>query len=171
MKTRAVLAGLFSLVLLTSACASSEAKVTTKIMMLFQGKHSLQRLVQYNSVDSKMSGGGFFFLGVGAGSVSGETKTNYSVKFAWKSNVDEAFIISSVPLERVRVKFDESVTVPHVEFKLWCGDNDTSSECGGPDFYLTSYGQQRVIDEGYVVYVTITVKSNDWPLKIEMPLP
>ena len=162
--------GFIFIMFLTLACASPEAETLTKTMMFFQGKHSLQRLVQYGSNDSKMSGGGVFFLGVGAGSISGETKTNYSVKFAWKSNIDETFVISSVPLERVRVKFDESVTVPHVEFKLWCGDYGDSFKCGGSDNRLLSYGQQKVIDEGYVLYVTITVKLSDWPLKIEMPL-
>ncbi len=165
-----ILTGLIPVIFMVSACTPVKAEGPTKTMRFFEGKHQLQRLVQYSSLDSKIDGSGFFFLGVGAGAVSGETKTNYSVKFAWKSNVDDSYIISSVPLERVRVRFDEKIEIPYVEFQLWCGDNGTSEKCGGPDNWLTSYGQQFIIDRGYVLYVTIAVKQSDWPLKIEMPL-
>lgn len=166
MRPITIVAGLLFLNILTSACASSEARVPTKSMVFFDGKHSLQRLVQYSETESQLSGGGFFFLGTGVGSISGETKNNYSVKFAWKSNEDGSFIISSIPLEKVRVKFDEKIEVPQVEFKLYC-----NRDYCGEDWLLRNYGQQRLIDDGYIIYATITVKSSDWPLKIEMPLP
>lgn len=143
-KPSAVVIGLLFLIILVSACASPEAKVSTNSVLFFSGKHSLQRLVQYGEVESQLGGGGFFFLGIGAGSISGETKNKYSVKFAWKSNEDESFIISSIPLEKVRVKFDEKAEVPQVEFKLYC---NLVKYCG-QDSLLINYGQQRLIDDG-----------------------
>ena len=132
----------------------------------FGGEHQLQKLMPFVSQESHISGGGAFFLFVGVGSVSGSSNTRYEVKFAWKSNLDDTYIISSFPLEKVRVRFDDKNESPTVRFKLNC-DNQG---CGGDWALRNGWGQQYTIDHGDIEYAVITVKQKDWPVKIQMPM-
>ena len=142
-------------------------EVDRPIKQLFEGKHSLQRLVQFTSQEGKLSGSGFFLLGSGIMEIKGKTQTKQFVKFAWEST-DKTFIISSISLEKVRIRLDNNIEIPTAEFQLRCDNNNNIYSCG--DYELQNHGSQKVIDNGWVLSVTFTVKPNDWPPKLQMPL-
>ena len=144
---------------------AEESRSNTKYLeSLLEGKHPLRRVVQSKTIEGQFGGGGLFFFGLGAAAVDGEMQNRYVVKFAWKSNFDDDYIISSIPLERVRVRFDndEHVT-PCAEFSY-------------PNFvpyyqdYIRRWEYQDFFDKGFIRHVTFVVSSDDWPLELEMPL-
>src|SRR3989344_7043637 len=79
---------------------------------ILQGEHKLRKMVERTETNSYISGG--FFLFVGA--LSGGTTTNVLVKFAWEMN-DGTYALSSLPLEKIRVKLDEKATTPTIKFR------------------------------------------------------
>ncbi len=133
----------------TVGCAKkSQESFAGKIL---KGEHCLRKMMEKTEVNSKISGS-FFLLG---GSFSGETEEITSVKFAWKMN-DGTYAISSLPLEKIRVKFDETATTPTIKFRWLHYD---LSEC--PTQYLMN---------NQIFYAVITVKEKDWPTQINLPL-
>lgn len=128
----------------------------------FGGEHQIQKLVPTVSQEGYLSGGFFLFVG----SINGSTHTEHKVKFAWKSSVDDSYILSSFPLEKIRIRFDTKIETPTVRFQLNC----KSLECDGDWALKYGYGQQYVIDRGHIEYAVITVKPEHWPAKIQMPL-
>lgn len=142
----------------------SEAAASAKYSQeFFQGTHELRRLAEYTDKHGELRGD-FFLI---AGSISGEYKEDQRVKFAWKTN-DGSYAISSILLTHVRVKFD-NVSTPHVQFALNCPNDGEVSPCGG-DYIKNGSDQQKVIDDGYVSYITIACQPKDWPIKIQMPI-
>lgn len=136
---------------------------------LFSGEHELRRMVEREGTESSSSGGGFFILGTGAMMVGGQTKPATYVTFAWKHPHDGTFVISTMPVEKIRPSFDASATVPRILFQL-------HPACAGsirnycPEWKLREQGPQAMVDGGYIVYVTLFVREQDWPIKIQLPL-
>lgn len=121
----------------------------SKAESLLKGEHQLRKMVEKEELFGTMSGGFFLFIGA----IDGEMKSQTNVKFAWEMN-DKTYAISSLPLERFRIKFDESSTVPTIKFR-W-------NRWDGTDL-------QALMDRR-VVYALITCKKSDWPVQIKLPL-
>lgn len=119
---------------------------------ILKGEHRLRKMVERTEVNSRISGSFFLFVG----DVSGSTKTTLSVKFAWEMN-DGVYAISSLPLEKIRVRLDENTTVPTIKFR-WRPYNG----------YGTAEVQDLMNDN--VLYAVITVKESDWPVRVDPPL-
>ena len=119
---------------------------------ILKGNHSLRKLVERSETQSHASGGFFFVVG----SYEANTKTQMLVKFAWQMN-DGVYAISSLPLEKIRVRLDNTVKTPTIEFHSDYGDVSTSSDL-------------QVIIDRFVNYAVITCREADWPVKIQMPL-
>lgn len=119
---------------------------------VLKGEHSLRKMTENTEVNSKISGS-FFFL---VGGFDGSTKTEMSVKFAWQMN-DGTYAISSLPLEKIRVKFDEKATMPRIKFRwLRYGYNREP--------------QTQDLMDCYVLYAVVTVRESDWPIQVNLPL-
>lgn len=118
---------------------------------LFRGEHLLRKMVSIQDENCRMSGGFFLFVG----GFDLERTNEINVKFAWQCS-DGSYIISSLPLEKFRIKFDEKKKEPTIKFR-WV-----------PVYanYLTS----QDLMNGYVKYVLITCKEEDWPTDIKLPL-
>ncbi len=162
---------LFSL--LAVGCSASSPRYvieTSKIQEFFGGTHELRKLMPFASQEGYIQGSAGFFLVVGGGDISGETSSQYEVKFAWESNVDDTYIVSSLPLERIRVQLREDADVPTVKFSVTCLNEEDKGGCGGYKYHrFADDGQQAFIDS-YVNHAVITVKPEHWPTNIQMPL-
>ena len=71
---------------------------------------------------------------------------------------DGTYAISSLPLEKIRVKLDKEATTPTIKFKWhpWHGNRGTPQVQ-----YLMDY---------HVIYALITAKEGDWPIQVNLPL-
>src|SRR3989344_9691087 len=91
--------------ILVSGCGKSGSEVPpppSKAEQVLGGEHVLRKMVEMTEL--KHSAHGSFFLVVGE--FSAETTSKLAVKFAWRMN-DGTYAISSLPIEKIRVKFDE----------------------------------------------------------------
>jgi hypothetical protein len=116
------------------------------------GEHKLRKMTERTEADSRISASFFLIFG----NVSGSTTTRALVKFAWEMN-DGTYAISSLPLEKIRIRFDENSINPTIRFR-WVryGSKDTPEP-------------QKLMDY-YVVYALVTVRENEWPIQVKMPL-
>jgi hypothetical protein len=150
---RRALIGLSILLLCSVAFLScnNEGKESPAGIML-GGEHQLRRMVESSKEESHFSGA-FFLI---AGGVSGGTKRMTTVTFAWQMN-DGTYAISSLPIEKIRVQFDETKKVPTIKFR-WRPWEERRSP------------QPQELMNRYVIYAVILCEESDWPIKIQLPL-
>lgn len=145
---------LIALVLPLAGCKEDEPPKPTKAEILLNGTHNLRKMSERTEVNSHISGGFFLVFGI----LEGGSKTTISVKFAWQMN-DGTYAISSLPLEKIRVKLDNKITTPTIEFNRW-------QRC---DAWCDNNSLQGLIHDS-VEYAIITVKESDWPIQVNLPL-
>ena len=112
---------------------------------ILAGEHQLRKMIGVAPSESN----GSFFLFVGSFSQSEALK----VSFAWKMR-DGTFAISTLPIEKIRVKINNAVTIPTIKFRWTMSDQEDI---------------QWIIGE-HVLYAVITCKDSDWPQDIQLPL-
>lgn len=153
---------LFEVLVLTvylSACSCSlnpdQDKYDQFVKKYFSGEHRLHKLS--SSSGYSQSGNGFFILGIGGYSSSGEVHT--VVRFAWEYKKDQ-YMLTTVPIDYVQVKLVESQAAPTITFhtRSW-----GRSPIMGPFNYtdLTS----RLVD-GSIDGVTVICRPDQWPLDL-----
>jgi hypothetical protein len=125
------------------------------IGVILSGEHKLRKMVEYTQTDSKISGNLFLFVG----DLSGKTTTTVLVRFAWEMN-DGIYAISSLPIEKFRIKLDDNVIMPTIKFR-WRPRLRTP--------WGIASDIQGLMDE-CVIYALITVQTKDWPIQIRLPL-
>lgn len=142
-----LLVGLFAV-----GCSQSTPPPPSQAEQILKGEHKLRKMAERTEVNSRISGSFFLFVG----NVSGTTETNISVKFAWEMN-DGIYAISSLPLEKIRVKFDEKAETPTIKFRWrpW-RRHDTA--------------QVQTLMDDYVSYAVVIVRESDWPIQVNLPL-
>lgn len=116
---------------------------------ILSGEHELRKMTE--RMESKSSASGQFFLLWGSYSQSSSTSLN--VKFSWKMN-DGMYAISSLPIEKFRIQFNEAQQVPTIKFR-WTRSRSN---------------QIQDIMETNVLYVVLIIKESDWPTNINLPL-
>lgn len=119
---------------------------------LLSGTHPLRRMVSASETNSNLSGGYFLFFG----GMSGETQTSQLVKFAWLMNDGVSYSISSLPLEKIRVQFNDTISIPTIKY------NYARKNLGLEDV-------QYYMDH-FVHYAVVTVREQDWQVQINLPL-
>lgn len=119
---------------------------------ILKGEHQLRKMAERTDVNSNISASFFLFIG----DLSGTTTTTVSVKFAWKMN-DGVYALSSLPLEKIRIKLDEKATTPTIKFR-W-----RRYISGGTP-------QIQYLMDHYVSYAVVTVRESDWPVQVNLPL-
>lgn len=125
---------------------------TTGVGKILQGEHALRKLASSTESTYHASGGMFFLIG----SYSANGKTETVVKFAWLMNDGKTWAISSLPLERIRVRLTDKEIAPTIKF-AWLR---------GPIFKRTL---QDLMDRE-VTYAVITCNGKNWPINVQMPL-
>lgn len=117
---------------------------------------------------SSLSGGFFLFVGNVHGESTGETRSeNTFVRFGWEIK-DKTYIITTLPLEKIRVKLVEDHLTPTVSFFL----DHSKDGRGYPAVYetLQNYYNPHEAFSNYLEYATFTVNEKDWPSNINLPL-
>lgn len=118
---------------------------------IFQGEHRLRKMAEWTDSSGQISGSFFLIFG----QIKGSLENSMEMRFAWEMN-DGSYAISSIPIEKVRVRMDENAETPTIKFHWTRGtilDDDL----------------QGFIDRS-VTYVLITVKESDWPVDIILPM-
>lgn len=116
---------------------------------ILKGEHKLRKMFPSSKATARIAGSYFLF----AGNLSSTQSIQTVVTFAWPLK-DGTYAISSLPLEKIRVKFDEVIESPTIQFK-WT--------------YCSS-SQIDYIMANAVLYAVITVQESDWPTQIYLPL-
>ena len=119
---------------------------------VLRGEHQLRKMFTAQGKEESVSGGFFLIFG----GISSESRETANVKFAWQMR-DGAYALSSLPLEKFRVKFDNSKETPTIKFRWRPSSNFSASDV------------QKII-ENNVIYALITCKESDWPPKIQLPM-
>jgi hypothetical protein len=141
----------------------ADQKRLVPVTAFLSGTHDLRRMVQSESQESHLSGGGFFLFGVGGMGVDGESHTDIVITFAWRAN-DGSYIITRAPITKIRVKLVDNLTVPSVEFHDDC--DESTMDC------MIRFGHNNIqsLFDNDVEYVTVHCRPEDWPTKLTMPL-
>ena len=105
------------LIVIASSC-KQEVKISDTEKVL-GGKHELRKFNVKTNTSTSTSA--FYFLVVG--SYSSTTTSNSIVRFYFKNHKDE-FQLKEMPLNKVNIKIDSTVTEPYVKF-YWVNNNKT----------------------------------------------
>lgn len=119
---------------------------------VLQGEHALRKMGQLVGTTTKSSE--CFFLV--AYNQNEKKETTVTIKFAWQMN-DGTFAISSLPLEKFRIKLDNKVVSPTIKFRWTFCDCDDSINL------------QEVMNSK-VVYALLTIREDQWPVDISLPM-
>ena len=120
---------------------------TDMITEQLKGTHTLRQIGQHTET-SQTSSASFFLI---SENFSSNSSADTKVTFSWQGN-DKVYRFFTIPLSRVRIRLDDTVTIPYVYFN-WNG-------------LLVS----RDANEGDVNYVVVTCSSKDWPVNIQIPV-
>lgn len=92
----------------------------------FKGNKELRRISQ-QEVKTPQTFSASYFLFFGSAESSGGDKINY-IAFSWK-NADGEYVLSKVPIEKTRIKFDENAKTPYITFgyndEPWVGNEQS----------------------------------------------
>lgn len=113
---------------------------------ILKGEHQLRKVAAKIDVDSRTTTSYFMFTSVREGS---NIVHNFSVKFSWMMN-DGSYMLSSLPLDKIRVRFDVSYEVPTIKFRWKPSKTTDISE----------------LMRSNIVYAVITTKESDWPIPL-----
>jgi hypothetical protein len=124
---------------------------------IFSGNHELRRL-DYLDIKHPANFGASYFLLFAHASGSGESTEQY-ISFSWKLKNGE-YVLSKVPMEQIRVKFEASAVKPYISF----GYNLETIQLGGRSAnsmipYIVKYGMD---------YVVVHCRESDYKPKIEI---
>ena len=131
------------IMVVSQACVDNRSE--SSVGQILAGEHQLRKMTNVTTSESN----GSFFLFLGSFSQSESLK----VSFAWKMN-DGTFAISTLPMEKIRIKINNVVATPTIKF-CW-----TRSQ----------YKNVQWAIDHHVLYAVITCKDSDWPQSISLPL-
>jgi len=139
----------------------------TEIGKILKGRHRLRKMYETKTSSKEWSASGGFFLIAGAVSARGEEALSYDVIFSWELP-DTTYIISKLPLWKLRIKFSDDAVVPTIEF-AWKEDfwDETEYQRNISRPY-NPYLASEVME--YVSYAVIICKEEDWPPNVILPL-
>lgn len=129
------------LILLITLIALAGCNNETPLGQMLRGEHQIRAITTDKDLQGNISGAYFLFVGQMSGDVSTITK----LRFAWLGN-DGNYIISDIPVNKIRIKIDNSKEIPTVKFK-WIGCFRTDTE---------SFDK-------YLLYALIICKEKDMP--------
>jgi hypothetical protein len=174
-------------VLALSGCGRYGTDPASEVQAFYGSQHQLRKMfcnpeVKTEPAKGELSGGWFLFMGGVDGKYTGEKQyvvTN--IRFAWEIE-NNTYTITTLPLNRVRVKLDETVKAPTVSFmvdgnaitKAYLSHSSKAS-CG-EEYYnefkrsVTDYYSPHKVFNKYLQYIVITVRPEDWPNDINLPM-
>ena len=187
--TLALLEGLFVV-----GCSRYDKNPLDEAKGFYETPHQLRKMfVQDQEVTvrepgrASLSGGFFLFIGEVSGKYKEGTTTKYQVthvRFAWEIK-DNTYIITTLPLEKVRIKLVGKAEVPTVSFFLdefkvnekfenlqYSSDTYETVKLRVEDNLsriLRNYYNPHEALAQYLDYAVFTVGDGDWPKNINLP--
>lgn len=132
-------------------CDNDRKPEVPQAEQILKGEHRLRKMAERTDVKSRTASSSFLVFG----GLSTTIETNLSVKFAWEMN-DGTYAISSLPIEKIRIKFDEKAIVPTIKFRWY--------RC-----HVLCEDVQKLMNDN-VSYAVVTVREEDWPVQVNLPL-
>lgn len=176
---------------------------TDQAYTYFKTPHNLRKMFPMQKMKQTPAegsfDGGFFLIGGGvSGTYKGESVERYDiVRFAWNTG-DDVYAIQDIRLENVRVRINDTLTVPTVSFVM--DDDAISGYYGGIISGCMEHAWHQVplttqqtlariqasdlkllhdtADRAEFLrrnpelfkYVVISCRSKDWPVRVSLPL-
>jgi hypothetical protein len=194
MRKVSILAVLVVVGLVMVGCNRYDQNPLDEVKGFYEGSHQLRKMfVKDEKVTVKepgrghLSGSFFLFIGGISGDYKEGTEVKYMVthvRFAWEIK-DNTYVITTLPLEKVRIKLAEKVEAPTVSFflnafdvnkrfeDLRYGNSDElvkKSVENGLGRILRNYYNPHEALAQYLEYAVFTVRSEDWPASINLPV-
>lgn len=170
-------------------------RTVTVASAFYETPHQLRKMFTKDEVISEkspseghLSGRLFLLFGDASGSFKGSSEKKYVVtyvRFAWEI-MDNTYTISTLPIDKIRIKLVENYEKPTVSFFLdrflINKDIKTLNEKfrvrslieenveNGPLRIIRNYFNTHEAFDKYLGYVVFTVKSEDWPTNVNLPI-
>lgn len=138
-------------VVFLTACNGSKEPYQSPASEELSGTHILRRFAAREVTTTSSHSSGGFFLVFGGYSSNSTTTQQIKVKFAWLNNEGE-YVLSELPINKIRVKVDSTINTPYVKFK-W-----------------TERSFMYDIEDPMspVIYMVVTCKEEDFPINIDI---
>jgi hypothetical protein len=134
------------LVCFAASMANAETDARMQRSMPLRGEHQLHRM----SENATNQGNYFIIFGDTKKAIGSDLAT---IKFAWKMS-DGTYQVASLPLEKIRLKFDQNAETPNIKFS-WDYQTDID------DIQNFMY---------FVDFATITLNESDWSPQVMAPV-
>ena len=189
----------FTVIITFSACSRYENNpYTPEVKIFYQSSHGLrkmfnkeEKLVTKIPSEGSISGGFFLFVGGVSGHYKEGTTIEHNityVRFAWEV-ANSTYALTSVPLDKIRVRIADDIKVPTVAFfldEIALSNRFDELTTRGADY---SYQAKSVEKDSelhllrnnydapeflngymkYLKYVVISCNGSDWPQNITLP--
>lgn len=133
--------------------------------------HELRRMRERTKSEYTSSASGSFFIIVGGYSANAKGEQKFLVQFAWKA-YDGTYIMSSLPLEKIRVRVNNRVKTPQITFYTVDYKTYNASMCTSSwefDQQLRDTKEMASKFE-YVAYAVVECTDDQWYPNVELPL-
>lgn len=133
--------------------------------------HELRRMRERTKSEYKSSASGSFFLIIGNYSATAKGDQKFLVQFAWKA-YDGTYIMSSLPLERVRVRVNSRAKIPQITFyTVDYSTFNSSIHTSSPEFDSRLRDTKEMASKfEYVAYAVVECTDDQWYPNVELPL-
>lgn len=194
MKKLSILVVLIIMGLAMVGCKPYDRNPLNEVGGFYEAPHQLRKMfIKDQEMTVKepgkgyLSGGFFLFIGGVSGDYKEGTEAKYvvtNVRFAWEIK-DNTYVITTLPLEKIRIRIVEKVETPTASFFLdefavneafrsavngyTVGEGKKKVERGLGRILKNYYDPHEAISK-YLAYVVFTVRSEDWPANINLPV-
>jgi hypothetical protein len=193
MRKIALLSILISVIAVTIGCTEYDKNPYNEVKEFYETPHQLRKMFTKEEevtiktpANGSLSGGFFLFIGAVSGEYKEGTETKYAatyVRFAWEIK-DNTYVITTLPLEKIRIKLTEQTEAPTVSFVLdqfaineefndlirqvrfSTGENRVNRTLRR---ILANYYEPNEAFSKYLAYAVFTARSEDWPTNINLP--
>lgn len=194
MKKLSVSIILIAMNMIASGCAEYTKNPLSEVKEFYETPHQLRKMFSKEEEvtvrkpgEGSFSGGFFMFIGGVSGDYQEGTETKYNsthIRFAWEIK-DSTYIITTLPIEKVRIRLTTQAETPTVSFVLdefvvnalfdeltkdrrysWAEEH-VANDLGR---ILKNYFDPNEAFSKFLAYAVFNVKSEDWPTNINLPI-
>ncbi|MDB5188930.1 MAG: hypothetical protein JWM92_528 [Candidatus Nomurabacteria bacterium] len=138
-----------------ASCDGNEGNTPRSLTL--RGTHRLRKMTE-TSGSSIHNSSAFFLLG---GSTQTDLQSGLVISFAWQMNDTSTYQLSTLPIGKIRVKFDEKAAIPTIKF-IWRHYRSIDQQ---EEYEVDVNEMLKHID-----FAVLTVRPKDWTTQIQLPL-
>ncbi len=154
---------LILLAVFSFGCYKEQKSEDMPAFKLFKGNHELRKMITKDSLE--LNSVGYFYVS------ASHMETGMKVYFSWLSN-DGNYINSSFPIEKVRVKIDNSLKTPYVTFATITWVTQPMWGKAKQDYKMNNKQDYEYLNnvDYYNAWVEVNCSEKDYPENISLPL-